>query len=509
MSRRVPFLFIALRVVLNLPAICQPGLPPGLIRLRIDRDLEYASVGNRSLKLDLYLRECGSSSCTDIPSPSEPAPVVVWVHGNDAGPGDKYPSPAARLVAAGYAVASVEYRPTNEATFPAQIHDCKAAIRWLRANAQKYNLNAARIGVWGASFGAYLASFLGTSGNVKYLEGDAGNLDQSSRVQAVVAFSGPADLMGEDLSDSKSNAETSYYAALIGGPLAEQRDRAKAASPITYISADDPPFLIVHGTADEVVSPRQAERFVTALKHVRIDATLEYVIGGGHDFKETQTSAISESVTRFFDKHLRAGKTLRSDLNGIWEPPSWEDPLTDEIGGLSNKTYSTPSRGANARASYRLYLPPGYERNQSRRYPVIYWLHGSGQDSREAIKQGWASTLDAAIRSGITPPVIAILVQSPNDSYYVDSKDGKTPAETVIVRDLIAQVDSTYRTIARREGRAIAGHSMGGFGALRIGFKIPGVVRNRVHVCCRGDRGHDASAGRHRQRGRPCHRLLA
>jgi acetyl esterase/lipase/esterase/lipase superfamily enzyme len=441
--------------------------------LRIDRDLEYALVGNRSLKLDLYLRECAAAPCTDIPSPSEPTPVIVWVHGNDMGPGNKYPTPAARLVAAGYAVASVEYRPPSETTFPAQVHDCKAAIRWLRANAQKYNLNASHIGVWGQSFGAYLASFLGTSGIVKELEGDAGNLDESSGVQAVVAFSGPADLMGKDLSDSNSNAEASYYTALIGGSLAEQRDRAKAASPSTYISADDPPFLIVHGTADKVVSPRQAEGFVTALKHAGIDATLEYVIGGGHGFIEVQTPAIAEVVTRFLDKHLRNGRALRGDLNAIFEPPSWEDPFAEEVGGLLYKSYSTPSRGPQTRANYRLYLPPGYDENQSRRYPVIYWLHGSGQDSREAVRQGWVSRLDAAIRSGITPPVIAILVQSPNDSYYADSKDGKTPAETVIVRDLIAHVDSTYRTIATREGRAIAGHSMGGFGALRIGFKFP------------------------------------
>jgi enterochelin esterase-like enzyme len=186
-----------------------------------------------------------------------------------------------------------------------------------------------------------------------------------------------------------------------------------------------------------------------------------------------QTPAIAEAVTRFFDKHLRNGKALRGDINAIFEPPSWEDPFADDVGGLLYKTYLTPSRGAKTQASYRLYLPPGYERNQSRRYPVIYWLHGSGQDSREAVRQEWVSRLDAAIRNGTTPPVIAILVQSPNESYYVDSKDGKTPAETVIVRDLIAHVDSTYRTIATREGRAIAGHSMGGFGALRIGFKFP------------------------------------
>jgi hypothetical protein len=117
------------------------GPPPaaGQVRLRIDRDVEYARVGNRPLRLDLYLRDAST----------EPAPVVVWIHGGGWSAGDKFPTPAVRLVAAGYAVASVEYRLTGEAKFPAQIHDCKAAIRWLRANARKYNLDSAHIGVWG------------------------------------------------------------------------------------------------------------------------------------------------------------------------------------------------------------------------------------------------------------------------------------------------------------------------------------------------------------------------
>jgi len=104
---------------------------------------------------------------------------------------------------------------------------------------------------------------------------------------------------------------------------------------------------------------------------------------------------------------------------------------------------------------------------------VIYWLHGASGDSRQAINHGWAPRLDAAIRNGIAPSIIAILVESPNLSGYVDSKDGKIPVETVIVRDLIAHVDSTYRTIATREGRAIDGQSMGGAGSLRIGFNHP------------------------------------
>ncbi len=399
--------------------------------------------------------------------------MVVWLHGGGWSGGDKFPTPAARLVAAGYAVASVEYRLTSEAKFPAQIHDSKAAIRWLRANARKYNLDPEHIGVWGHSAGGHLASLLGTSGHVKELEGDEGNLDQSSLVQAVVDFAGPVDLLRTDMSGTKPK-DTPGFRAFIGGPVAEHLENAKAASPIAYVSSNNPPFLIVHGTADKTVLPRQGEWFVTALKHAGVDATLEYVVGSGHDWREIETPAIAEEVTTFFDTHLRAGKRTRDDANYVVEPPDcFADPFPDEVGGLAYKTYPQPSRGSKAQGSYRLYLPPDYAANTNRRYPVVYWLHGASGDSRQAINHGWVPRLDAAIRNGIAPPIIAILVESPNLSGYVDSKDGRLPVETVIVKDLIAHVDSTYRTIATREGRAIDGQSMGGAGSLRIGFDHP------------------------------------
>src|SRR5207244_1871480 len=163
-----------------------------------------------------------TSTCAMLPRSRRPS----WsgsIHGGGWSAGDKFPTPAARLVAAGYAIASVEYRLTGEAKFPAQIHDCKAAIRWLRANAQKYNLDSAHIGVWGHSSGGHLVSLLGTSGDVKELEGAEGNLDQSSRVQAVVDFSGPADLLRTDPSGTKPK-DNDGYRAFIGGPLLDRQD---------------------------------------------------------------------------------------------------------------------------------------------------------------------------------------------------------------------------------------------------------------------------------------------
>ena len=136
------------------------------------------------------------------------------------------------LVAKGYAVASINYRLSQHAVFPAQIEDCKAAIRWLRANAAKYHLDPDHIGVWGASAGGHLVALLGTTGGVKELEGNGGNLDQSSRVQCVVDWFGPTDLttMG-----GEHDKPDSPVARLIGGPVQENKEKARKASPLTYV----------------------------------------------------------------------------------------------------------------------------------------------------------------------------------------------------------------------------------------------------------------------------------
>jgi enterochelin esterase-like enzyme len=131
------------------------------------------------------------------------------------------------------------------------------------------------------------------------------------------------------------------------------------------------------------------------------------------------------------------------------------------------------SRGPNTIASYRLYLPPDYDSNKTRRYPVIYFTHGMSVDSKRPITSGYVARVDRAIRIGVMPPTIVVVIQGLNRGWWVDSKDGKYPMESVVIKDLISHIDSTYRTISRREARAIEGHSMGGYGALRLGFKYP------------------------------------
>src|SRR5262249_13044459 len=149
--------------------------------------------------------------------------------------------PGVYLSARGFAVASVNYRLSSHAAFPAQIEDCKAAVRWLRANAKKYNLDPERVGAWGASAGGHLVALLGTAGELKDLEGKGGNLDQSSKVQCVLDWFGPTDL--RTLPEAYANDPKSVVAQLLGGPPAKEKDRAALASPLAHVHKDCPPFL--------------------------------------------------------------------------------------------------------------------------------------------------------------------------------------------------------------------------------------------------------------------------
>jgi acetyl esterase/lipase len=270
-----------------------PKGPPGV---KVLKDLAYVPGGHERQKLDLYLPEKAGES---------PLPLVVWIHGGGWEGGNKEGCPAVPLVGQGYAAASINYRLSQHALFPAQIEDCKAAIRWLRANAKKYSLDPDHIGVWGASAGGHLVALLGVTGGVKDLEGDEGNLDQSSRVQAVVDWFGPTDFntIGKGLNDPKSPVSR-----LIGGPPQENKEKAAKASPITYVGKDAAPTLIMHGDKDNLVPISQSEELAAALKKAGVEVTFQVVKGNGHGGPDFLNPENRKLIVDFFDKHLREKK---------------------------------------------------------------------------------------------------------------------------------------------------------------------------------------------------------
>lgn len=272
-------------------------LPPGVRQIS---DIVYATVGSTQLHMDIGLPE---------KMPDTPLPVVVWIHGGGWKTGTYKWNRSAWFVKHGYASVSVQYRFIDQARFPAQIHDCKAAIRFLRANAGKYGIDPNRIGVWGGSAGGHLAALLGTSGGIKELEGESGNAGQSSRVQAVCEWYGPNDLAMGIRDPEPGRKKPPLLVQFLGATLEEKPELYKLASPITHISKDGPPFLIVHGDADELVPFTQAQVFYDALKKAGVDATLIKVKGGNHGLtaKGMQPSEeeIEKRMVEFFDRKLK------------------------------------------------------------------------------------------------------------------------------------------------------------------------------------------------------------
>jgi len=254
------------------------------------REVEYARVDGHRLLLDLFL-----------PRAPGPAPVVVWVHGGGWRVGNKEACPALYLAAAGFAIASIEYRLSDTQPFPAQIHDCKAAIRWLRAHADQYKLDGAHIGAYGCSAGGHLVALLGVSDDNAHLEGDVGgNLKFSSGVQAVCNCCGVSDLF--DLAEAwRSTEYAPYLDAFLGGPIEEFKDKAAAASPLTHIAPDAPPFYSLHGDKDECVPVQQSVRLDEALRQAGADSTLEIIQGAGHGFGSPQ---IESDIRDFFQRTL-------------------------------------------------------------------------------------------------------------------------------------------------------------------------------------------------------------
>ncbi len=273
-------------------------------KLTIHLNKEYATVGDLSLKLDIYAPKASSNTAR---------PCIVWIHGGGWQKGDKSSGLArlGKLVATGdYVGVSVGYRLTDKASWPAQIHDCKAAIRYLRANAKELGIDPDRVGVWGGSAGGHLVSMLGTSGDIAELEGSLGVTGVSSRVTCVVDYCGPSDFLrlSPDLPKLNNPDETVYK--LLGGPIKEKMELAKQASPATHVSKDDPPFLIVHGTLDPLVPIDQAASFHQRQLEAGMNSTYIKMEGAGHGLGGEE---IESRVKSFFDRELLGRKVSVSD----------------------------------------------------------------------------------------------------------------------------------------------------------------------------------------------------
>jgi acetyl esterase/lipase len=268
--------------------------------IEIHADVPYAGTNNPRQTLDLFLPKERDSD--------EPLPLIIWIHGGGWRNGSKNGGigKVGPLVASGrYIGASVGYRLTGEAIWPTQIHDCKAAVRWLRTNAEEYGIDPQQIGVWGSSAGGHLVAMLGVSGDAVALEGEVGGpSDVSSQVQCVVDYYGPTEFLSMNDFESKINhdAADSPESLLVGGAIHEKQDIVRSASPLSYVSENDPPFLVVHGTADPLVSIDQSDQLVATLENSGCDVTYIKIENGGHG--GFASDELLQRVSAFFDLHL-------------------------------------------------------------------------------------------------------------------------------------------------------------------------------------------------------------
>ncbi|HYF80472.1 MAG TPA: alpha/beta hydrolase [Symbiobacteriaceae bacterium] len=238
------------------------------------------------------------------PLPEKPMPVVIWLHGGGWYMGNASPTPNRFLAEHGFFTASVEYRSSYESKFPAQIHDVKAAVRWLRTNAEKLHIDPERIGVWGHSAGGHLAVLLGTSGDVAELEGDLGPTGLSSRVQAVVNLAGVID-MEHPRTEQWQEKERLL---LFGGPQEEHADLVRLASPVIFLDADDPPVLTIHGTKDPNVPLHHSSYLHEKLKGAGVESEIRLLEGKDHWLVQYPAMPVEPEVKAltlaFFQKHL-------------------------------------------------------------------------------------------------------------------------------------------------------------------------------------------------------------
>ena len=267
------------------------------------KDLNYAGDGKSYHTLDIY----------SPTSSNNKSPLILTIYGSawksNRSKASKYikKSLIKPLIDAGFAVASINHRSSTDALFPAQIHDVKAAIRFLRGNASEYKIDPSFVGVTGSSSGGHLAAMAGTTSHNKMMEGNIGSfLNYDSHVNAVVDWFGPTDFLLMDICGSKMvhDAVNSPESKLIGGAIQENKEKASAANPINYISSKTPPFLIIHGMVDLTVPYCQSKVLKMALERANIESELISVRDGGHG-KNVFIDKYKVEMVNFFLKNLK------------------------------------------------------------------------------------------------------------------------------------------------------------------------------------------------------------
>jgi acetyl esterase/lipase len=286
------------------PSATPTGTPPAVLiqnGYRIVKDVVYGMGGSIPQKLDIYIPNKRIAT---------PTPAVVWIHGGGWSGGDKFPSQVGMLAQNGFLCVSINYRLSGVAQFPAAVEDCKCSIRWLRAHAAEYGIDPDNIGVWGGSAGGHLALMVALVDKSAGLEGTGGWADFSSSVQAVCSFYGSTD-MALQFNQGDRNAPSAF----LGGRPSEKPDVFKKASPINYVSPDDPPLLMVHGDKDATVPLEQSKLLLDAYQKIGFDARLIVVKNAGHTFQAANNLPVTpdaaernKEVLDFFSKYLLASK---------------------------------------------------------------------------------------------------------------------------------------------------------------------------------------------------------
>ena len=306
MCRHLPLSFaclLAAAPALHAQRPDRPQAPPVPPTVEAKPDLPYAGTDNKRQQLDLYLPKSRQAGVK--------LPVLVFVHGGAWLAGDKSQGrgQVLRFVAEGKcAGVSIGYRLSSEAQWPAQIHDCKAAIRWIKAHAKEHNLDPDRIVVQGSSAGGHLVAVLGTSAGVPEMDGSLGpDTNQNTKVAGVIDFFGPTDVSQMDaqrLPDGqKHDSADSPESKLLGAPVQTVPDKVRSANPITYVDPTDPPFLLVHGDKDPLVPHGQSELLAAALKKANVPHELHTVPGGGHGgFKDPE---VPQKVRAFLEARFK------------------------------------------------------------------------------------------------------------------------------------------------------------------------------------------------------------